>query len=78
MAPLAPGFEGEAMRRALGFSLAAAMIAAPLALGSGIAATVVSASTTKPAVAKASGPTNATIKIAGWQHWCGTNGVECP
>jgi len=65
------------MRRALGFSLAAAMIAAPLALGSGIAATVVSASTTKPAVAKASGPTNATIKIAGRQHWCGTNGVEC-
>jgi hypothetical protein len=65
------------MRRALGFSLAAAMLAAPLALGSGIAATVVSASTTKPAAAKASGPENATIKIAGRQHDCATNGIEC-
>jgi hypothetical protein len=66
------------MRRALGVSLAAAMIAAPLVLASGLAS--VSAAPVRPAAAsatKVSGPMNATIKIAGRQHWCGTNGVEC-
>src|SRR5580692_3914616 len=63
------------MRRALGFAFAAAMLAAPLALGSGLVS--VSASPVRPAVVKASGPSNATIKVAGRQHWCGTNGVEC-
>ena len=54
------------------------MLAAPLALVSGLAS--VSASPVRPAAttaAKASGPSNATIKVAGGQHWCGTNGVEC-
>src|SRR5437899_8446882 len=58
-------------RRALGISLAAAMIAAPLVLGATLSGTLVSASAAKKP------PSNPTTKIAGPQHWCGTNGVTC-
>jgi len=59
------------MRRALGAGgLFAAMIAAPLVLVASHAVSSVAASAPKPAA-------NATVKAAGPQHWCGTNGIEC-
>jgi hypothetical protein len=62
------------MRRAVGVGVAAAIVAAPLALvTSGAFPSVSSArsSTTSSA------PSNQTVKTAGPQHWCGTNGVTC-
>jgi hypothetical protein len=62
------------MRRALGISIAAAMLAAPLALVANLGSSAVSASATKPRPAVV---TNATTKTAGPQHFCGTNGITC-
>ena len=60
------------MRRLLGVGFSAVMIAAPLILVSSQAGQSVAASVSKPAP-----PANATVKIGGPQHWCGTNGITC-
>ena len=60
------------MRRSLLAGFSAAAIAIPLALVGSQAGSSVAA----PAP-KHSYPSNPTIKIAGPQHWCGTNGFMC-
>ena len=60
------------MRRTLGIGLSAAMIAAPLVLVSSGAISSVSAAAPNPPP-----PANATTRMAGPQHWCGTNGITC-
>src|SRR5690349_11448626 len=57
-------------RRTLGVGLSAAMIAAPLALISSQAAPTAAAGKPTP-------PNNATVRIGGPQHFCGTNGITC-
>jgi hypothetical protein len=59
-------------RRVLAVGLSAAMIAAPLALVASQAGPSVAASTSKQPP-----PSNPTTKIAGLQHWCGSNGITC-
>lgn len=59
------------MKGSLGIGLAAALVAAPLAIGSSYAGSLTSASAAKPP------PPIPTVKIAGKQHWCGTNGITC-
>jgi len=63
------------MRRSLKAALSAVVVAAPMVLVAGQFGSSVAAPT-------AQGPDhytphNATIKIAGLQHWCGTNGITC-
>ncbi len=60
------------MRRVLGIGFSAALAAASITLVSGSGVSSVAASVSKP-VPRA----NATVKTAGPQHWCGTNGIEC-
>ncbi len=60
------------MRRLLGVGFSAVMIATPLIVVSSQAGTSVAASVSKPTP-----PANATVKIGGPQHWCGTNGITC-
>jgi hypothetical protein len=55
------------MRRILGLSLSAAIIAAPFAFVVG----------STPASGKAPVPSNKTVRTAGPQHFCGTNGITC-
>jgi len=59
------------MRHGLRAALSAAVVAAPLILVASQAGSSVAASSAKPA------PVNQTIKIAGKQTWCGTDGWEC-
>jgi len=61
------------MRRSLKAALSAVVVAAPMAL----VATQFGASAAAPAAQGSYVPSNATIKIAGLQHWCGTNGITC-
>ena len=57
------------MRRAFQVGLSVAILVAPLAL--------VTASTTNSSVATSrSVPQNPTVRVAGPQHWCGTNGID--
>jgi hypothetical protein len=60
------------MKRLLGVGFSAVMVAAPLILVSSQAGPSVAASASKPVP-----PANATVKIGGPQHWCGTNGITC-
>jgi hypothetical protein len=60
------------MRRALRVSFAAALAAVPLALVASHAGSSVATTAQVPGT-----PYNPTIKIAGLQHWCGTNGITC-
>ena len=60
------------MRRSLKAALSAVVVAAPMAL----VATQFGASAAAP-TAHHYTPHNATIKIAGLQHFCGTNGITC-
>ncbi|HEV2375154.1 MAG TPA: hypothetical protein VGS19_23720, partial [Streptosporangiaceae bacterium] len=60
------------MKRVVGAGISAAMIALPLALVSGH----VSPPPAHAAQAK-NLPNNATTKIAGLQHFCGSNGIMC-
>jgi hypothetical protein len=60
------------MRRALLAGISAAVIAMPLAVVASQASSSVAASAKKDPY-----PSNPTIKIAGPQHWCGTNGYIC-
>jgi len=60
------------MRRSLLAGISAAAIAIPLALVASQAGSSVAASAPKEHY-----PSNPTIKIAGPQHWCGTNGFIC-
>src|SRR5689334_8019319 len=60
------------MRLSLKAALSAVVVAVPLAL----VATQFGASSAAPA-AHTYVPHNATTKIAGLQHWCGTNGITC-
>jgi hypothetical protein len=60
------------MRRSLLAGISAAAIAIPLVLVAGQAGSSVAASAPKHPY-----PSNPTIKIAGPQHWCGTNGFMC-
>jgi hypothetical protein len=60
------------MRRSLKAALSAVVVVAPLAL----VATQFGASAAAP-TAHHYTPHNATIKIAGLQHFCGTNGITC-
>ena len=55
------------MRRILGLSLSAAIIAAPFAFVVG----------SSPASGKVPVPSNKTVRTAGPQHFCGTNGITC-
>ena len=61
------------MRRVLGIGLSAALAAASITLVAGSAVSSVAASVVSKPVPRA----NATVKAAGPQHWCGTNGIEC-
>ena len=61
------------MRRSLKAALSAVVVVAPMAL----VATQFGASAAAPAAHGPYVPHNATIKIAGPQHWCGTNGITC-
>ena len=61
------------MRRAFLAGIAAVVVAAPLA----IIASQAGPSAAAPVSAKPPYPSNPTIKIAGPQHWCGTNGYLC-
>ena len=63
------------MRRAFLAGIAAVVVAAPLAIvasqaGPSVAAPVAAKKPPYP-------PSNPTIKIAGPQHWCGSNGFIC-
>src|SRR5579859_7770489 len=63
------------MRRSLKAALSALVVVTPMALvdsqfGSSVAAPTVQGDGQYT-------PHNATIKIAGLQHWCGTNGITC-
>jgi hypothetical protein len=60
------------MRRALLAGISAAAIALPMVLVASQAGSSVAASRPKHYY-----PSNPTIKIAGPQHWCGTNGYMC-
>ena len=60
------------MRRALRAALSAAVIATPLVLVASQAGSSVAAPTHKQPP-----PSNPTTKIAGLQHWCGSNGITC-
>lgn len=62
------------MRRVLTVSLSAVVVAASLtgALASASGAPAAGASTKSPPP-----PNNATVRVAGPQHWCGTNGITC-
>ena len=60
------------MRRSLKAALSAVVVVAPLAL----VATQFGASAAAP-TAHHYPPHNATTKIAGLQHWCGSNGITC-
>src|SRR5262252_9556140 len=60
------------MRRSLVVGISAAAIAIPLVLVASQAGSSVAASAPKHSY-----PSNPTIKIAGPQHWCGTNGYMC-
>ncbi len=60
------------MRRSLKAALSAVVVAAPMAL----VATQFGASAAAP-TAHHYPPHNATTKIAGLQHWCGSNGITC-
>jgi hypothetical protein len=62
------------MRRSLKAALSAVVVMAPLALVAG----QLGPSAAAPAADHDHYiPSNATIKIAGLQHWCGTNGITC-
>jgi hypothetical protein len=61
------------MRRSLKAALSAVVVAAPMVL----VATQFGASAAAPADHYRNVPHNATTKIAGLQHWCGTNGITC-
>jgi hypothetical protein len=60
------------MRPPLKAALSAAVVAAPLILVASQAGSSVAAPTHKQPP-----PSNATTKIAGLQHWCGSNGITC-
>jgi hypothetical protein len=60
------------MRRALLAGISAAAIAIPMVVVASQASSSVAASAKKDPY-----PSNPTIKIAGPQHWCGTNGYIC-
>jgi hypothetical protein len=60
------------MRRALKAALSAAVVAAPLVLVASQGGSSVAAPTYKQPP-----PSNPTTKIAGLQHWCGSNGITC-
>src|SRR5262249_39545286 len=66
--------EGACMRLSLKAALSAVIVVAPLALVASQAESSVSAA---PADHYRNVPHNATTKIAGLQHWCGTNGITC-
>jgi hypothetical protein len=57
------------MKRAPRFALSAAILVIPFA--------VVTASSGAPAAPQITAPDNPTIRAAGPQHWCGTNGITC-
>ena len=57
------------MKRALRLTLSTAILVIPFA--------VVTGSSGAPAAPQAKAPDNPTIRAAGPQHWCGTNGVNC-
>src|SRR5438105_2760013 len=61
------------MRRSLKAALSAVVVVAPMAL----VATQFDASAAAPSQQGQYVPHNPTIKIAGLQHWCGTNGITC-
>jgi hypothetical protein len=62
------------MRRSLKAALSAVVVAAPMAL----VATQFGASAAAPTAREHYYPPhNATTKIAGLQHWCGSNGITC-
>src|SRR6266480_6748156 len=60
------------MRRSLIVGLSAAVVATPLIMVASQTGSSVAASAPKQGY-----PSNPTIKIAGPQHWCGTNGILC-
>ncbi len=60
------------MRRALLVGITAAVVAVPMVVVASQAGSSVAASAPKHSY-----PSNPTIKIAGPQHWCGTNGYMC-
>jgi hypothetical protein len=60
------------MRLSLRAALSAAVVAAPLILVASQAGSSVAAPTHKTPP-----PSNPTTKIAGLQHWCGSNGITC-
>jgi hypothetical protein len=57
------------MKRALRLSLSAAILIVPFAVVTGSAGSAAAPHTVTP--------DNATIRAAGPQHWCGTNGITC-
>jgi hypothetical protein len=61
------------MRRSLKAALSAVVVAAPMVLVAG----QFGASAAAPAGHDHYVPHNATTKVAGLQHWCGTNGITC-
>jgi hypothetical protein len=61
------------MRRAFLAGIAAVVVAAPLA----VVASLAGPSAAAPQSKHPYPPSNPTIKIAGPQHWCGTNGINC-
>jgi hypothetical protein len=63
------------MKRALAVVSSAALVAASLALVSDNLARQAPASAS--VATKPTPPRNATVRLAGAQHWCGTNGIEC-
>ena len=65
------------MRRSLKAALSAVIVVTPLALVASQASSSVSAAPAAKAAHKPSVPSNPTTRIAGLQHWCGTNGITC-